>query len=246
MGHLATVVLEELKLTARHPGRVKHLFNKKRLSYVAYRLRIGDQWKSAERGNAFGNRAYRSYQEYIDHQKSKLSQLDLSDYDQRYRATLRERLSAGGFVKPGMNALCLGARLGTEVKSFIDLGLFAIGIDLEPGVGNKYVVVGDFHDLQYAPNSVDVIFCNALDHAFDFSKLIDQIVRVIRPGGYVILELSRGTQEGNTPGFWESFVWEKVSDVVKAFESKGFALRARGPFTYPWEGEHLVLQRTPV
>ena len=47
--------------------------------------------------------------------------------------------------------LCLAARIGTEVKAFLDLGCFAIGIDLNPGTDNRYVVHGDFHDLQFAP-----------------------------------------------------------------------------------------------
>ncbi len=244
MGHFASVVVDEIKRTARHPKRVINLLKPKRWAYVSFRLRIGDRWKNSERGKAFTSREYTSYQDYIDHQSSKLSQIDLGEYDRRYRETLRERLGDDGFVKPGMNALCLGARQGTEVKSFIDLGLFAIGIDLEPGKGNRYVVVGDFHDLQYAAASVDVIFSNAIDHAFDFGKLLDQIVRVIRPGGYVIFELPHGTEEGKSPGFWASFWWEKTADIAKAFEARGFTLRKHEGFTYPWKGDHVVLQRT--
>ena len=45
--------------------------------------------------------------------------------------------------------LCLGARLGTEVRALHNLGYFAIGIDLNPGVDNPYVLMGDFHKLVF-------------------------------------------------------------------------------------------------
>ena len=57
----------------------------------------------------------------------------------------------------GQDAAVVGARIGTEVKAFLDLGAVAIGIDLNPGENNRYVVYGDFHDLQFASGSIDVV-----------------------------------------------------------------------------------------
>ena len=37
-----------------------------------------------------------------------------------------------------------------EVRAFLDHGAFAVGIDLNPGRDNRYVMVGDFHQLQFA------------------------------------------------------------------------------------------------
>ena len=159
----------------------------------------------------------------------------------RYRAALRERLSAQGFVTKGMTALCLAARLGTEVKSFIDLGCFAVGIDLNPGKENKYVVVGDFHDLQFADKSVDVVFSNSLDHAFDFTKLIKEIKRVLSPDGFLILELVKGESEGENPGDYEAQSWKTIDDVLKIFTNDGFVVKKRLDFTYPWNGEQVTL-----
>ena len=75
-------------------------------------------------------------------------------------------------MKKAASVLCLGARQGTEVKAFLDLGCFAVRIDLEPGAENQFVVQGDFHDLKFPTESVDIVFTNSLDHAFDPKKMI--------------------------------------------------------------------------
>ena len=89
------------------------------------------------------------YDEYLEYQVQKL-EIDLDAmpyYEPRYRAWLRERLRVPEIVRPGTSVLCLGARLGAEVQAFIDLGCFAVGLDLNPGEDNRFVVHGDFHKL---------------------------------------------------------------------------------------------------
>ena len=192
-------------------------------------------------------RAYRTYEDYASHQKHKLEHgmdFDLTEYDIKYRAILRERLERLDILRRGMTVLCLAARIGTEVKSFLDIGCLAIGIDLNPGRENRYVVCGNFHSIQYPSQSVDVVFTNSLDHVYDIGKVREEIKRVLKVNGLLILEVNRGSQEGENPEFYESFWWSKVDDVVSLFEHSQFRLVRRASFDgYPWPGEQLVFTK---
>src|ERR1041384_5716321 len=100
--------------------------------------RFGEDWNS--RNDGFQNRLYNSYREYLEHQKAKLETHDFGNYDTDFRHPLRTRLAALEIAWPGRVDLCLGARIVTEVKAFRDLGCFAVGIDLNPGAENRYVL----------------------------------------------------------------------------------------------------------
>lgn len=191
------------------------------------------------------SKEYRTYEEYIEHQKSKLKKVQyhiLSTYDDKYRLELRKRLIDQGLVKKGMNVLCLAARLGTEVKSFLDLGCFAIGLDLNPGKENKYVVCGDFHNIQFPDQSVDVVFSNSLDHTFDLPRLIKEIKRILKIKGLLVLEIGRGTEEGSQPGYYEALAWKKIDDLTNEFIKSGFIIVKRSDFEYPWKGQHVSFE----
>ena len=189
-------------------------------------------------------RKYNSYEEYTNHQKSKLlringgfyNKLKMKLYDEKYKYVLQKRLEEQNIVKPHMNVLCLAARLGTEVKSFISMGCFAVGLDLNVGTNNKYVVYGDFHNIQFASNSVDVVFLNSIDHSLNLSKLLKEIRRVLKPNGRFILEVSHGTLEGYTPTDYEVIVWEKVDDLLNILVKEGFEILKKTEFKNPWKG----------
>jgi SAM-dependent methyltransferase len=153
--------------------------------------KFGEQW--IPEGEAFQKRRYDSYDAYLEHQKAKLETHEFGQYDQEFRRTLRERLTALAIEWQGRNVLCLAARIGTEVKAFLDLGAFAVGIDLNPGKENRYVVHGDFHELQYAPDSIDVVYTNSLDHVFDIDRLAKEVLRVLKPDGLFLVEAGRVT-----------------------------------------------------
>ena len=87
----------------------------------------------------------------------------------------------------GHRCLCIGARTGQEVQALKDLNKDAIGIDL---VGCPPLVIeGDFHNLSFNDNSFDFIFSNALDHSLYPSKFCSEMIRVLKPGGTVLLHL---------------------------------------------------------
>jgi SAM-dependent methyltransferase len=202
----------------------------------------GGSWVDEAGQGGFRRRRFRTYADYVARQKAKLAKLDLSRYDVNYRRVLGERLAGLGLVRPGASVLCLAARLGTEVKAFLDLGCFAVGIDLNPGPENRYVLHGDFHDLQFATASADVVFTNSLDHVYSLDRLLGEIARVLKPGGLLIVEAGIGSGAGKSPGHYESFWWSAVDDLISPFEAAGFTLMRREPFAAPWRGEQLCFR----
>ncbi|MBE3128753.1 MAG: class I SAM-dependent methyltransferase, partial [Actinobacteria bacterium] len=164
-------------------------FSKKIESNKKYNLKKFN-WSKSDINNKLKVKKYKNYDEYIKHQSSKLEKLSesfINEYDIKYREILYKRLLKQNLVKPNMNVLCLATRIGTEVKAFIDIGCFAIGIDINPGTLNEYVVYGDFHDIQFAPNSIDVVFSNSIDHSFNLEILIKEIKRVLKINGLLII-----------------------------------------------------------
>ena len=162
-------------------------------------------------------RSYASYAEYLDHQASKLSQVEERLYEtyEEDRAEFRRRFEGCEPLREARNVLCLAARLGTEVRALYDLGYFAVGIDLNPGKDNDCVLKGDFHDLVFPDGAVDAVYCNALDHVMDLEKLLSEIDRVLRPGGIFIADLLQGFEEGFTPGAFESLSWRNREDFIQ-------------------------------
>jgi len=202
--------------------------------------KFGERW-SAE-GDRFQKRGYDSYEDYLEHQKAKLETHQFGRYDDEFRSALRERLAALELDWRGRTALCLAARIGTEVKAFLDLGAFAVGIDLNPGPDNRYVVHGDFHDLQFAPQSVDVVYTNSLDHAFDLDRIAREVRKVLKPDGVFVVEAVQGRDQGIDPGFFESFFWKNIDELVRQIENAGFTIAKQTPITRPWPGEQICLR----
>lgn len=204
--------------------------------------RVGNKWVQPEDASSFASRVYESYDDYVAHQASKLGVHELSEYDVQYPEVLKDRLQKTGLEFKGRNVLCLAARIGTEVKAFLGVGGFAVGIDLNPGAKNRYVLHGDFHDLQFATGSVDYVFTNSLDHAFQIERILKEVLRVLKPDGAFIVEAVAGETEGKSPGFFESFAWKSIDHLVALIESQGFKLIARSGFDYPWPGSALIFR----
>jgi len=208
--------------------------------------RIGKHWGN-QGDHRLKQRQYGNYQDYIEHQAAKLKfksicPVDLRDYDKKYRQVLRDRIKNSNLIKEGQSVLCLGARLGTEVKAFLDHGCFAVGIDLNPGKLNYYVLPGDFHNLQFADRSVDVVFSNSVDHVFDLEKFVKETVRVLKAGGLLMIEVGRGREEGGSSGFYESLHWSTIDELLSFLKNYGFECLRRQPIDFPVGGEHLILQ----
>ena len=189
--------------------------------------------------NALLKKTYSSYEEYLQHQASKLGTIDwLKRYHGQFRGALKERAADLAGMRHGATVVCLGARTGAECEAFTELGALAIGVDLNPGEKNRFVVTGDFHHLQFADGVFDFAYTNALDHAMDLTMLLQEVRRVLKSGGIFNAEIVLGSSDegGRDPGAYESLWWEQVESVIAAIEQAGFWIARRRPFTFPWKG----------
>ncbi|MGH0035618.1 MAG: class I SAM-dependent methyltransferase [Myxococcota bacterium] len=176
-----------------------------------------------QREGGLAKRRYSDYDEYLDHQAHKLGNIE-----ERLRAReaedleiFTERFRTCEALAGARNVLCLAARIGTEVRALLDLGYFAVGIDLNPGQDNPYVVAGDFHALVFPDASVDAVYTNSLDHVFDLEKVVAEVVRVLAPGGILITDVLEGWAEGFVAGEYEATHWEKVEPFVQHLAELG-------------------------
>ena len=206
---------------------------------------VSEDWQSDGNDN-LKNRQYNSYEQYLQHQKMKIGFLNLSDYDKRFREALAVRIGEMDIVDAGSRVICLAARIGSEVKAFKDNGCFAVGIDLNPGEENQHVLHGDFHNLQFPDGSADFIYSNSLDHAFDIERIVNEVTRVLRPGGIFLVEAIRGTDDGVEPQEFESFFWDSIEDLIELFESLDLQLVGKLEFDQPWKGIQLQLKNVRV
>ena len=162
------------------------------------------------------DRRYQDYAEYLSHQASKLPRIEdrlIRKEEQRF-LDFQERFRGSRTLRSPKAVLCLGARLGTEVRAMHQLGHFAVGLDLNPGETNPYVLPGDFHKTVFPDDSVDVVYTNALDHVFDLGRVIREVCRILCRDGTFITDVVPGYEEGFMPGEFESHHWATVDHLI--------------------------------
>ncbi|MEW6027791.1 MAG: class I SAM-dependent methyltransferase, partial [Planctomycetota bacterium] len=177
---------------------------------------------------------------YVRHQKLKFQKMPAANRefnDRRLYACLKSRFESLNYAFKGKSVICLGARQGTEVRVFTDFGCLAIGIDLNPGPENKYVVYGDFRDIQYPDNVFDIAYTNSLDHSWDIIKTIAEILRVVKPGGVLIID----AMEGGRVGQYEALDWESSDRLIELFIKRNCVLMNKFPISQPWSGTCFLL-----
>jgi SAM-dependent methyltransferase len=176
-----------------------------------------------EKDDGLARRQYDSYDDYVEHQASKLDKIihRLKETEEEDFVEFRRRFEGCESLASARNVLCLGARLGTEVRALHSLGYFAIGIDLNPGENNPYVLPGDFHRIVFPDGSVDAIYCNALDHVYDLDRVMGEVRRLLRADGLFVADLLEGFEEGFVPGAYEATHWKDTSSFVERLRVAG-------------------------
>ncbi|MBD2002381.1 MULTISPECIES: methyltransferase domain-containing protein [Cyanophyceae] len=188
----------------KHPVRSKHYAK--------------EGWKQ-EKQEGLTYRDYENYDEYITHQKQKFEEIikitggfsNQVIWEWRLKFYRRFRLLTQ--ILPNTACIvCAGARQGTEVEVLRDLGFRnAYGIDLNPGSENPLVKIGDFLHMDNATSSVDLIYTNCVDHAWNLEELFSEHARVIKQDGYVLYDLSMDMKDGGGP--FEAVAWESEEEL---------------------------------
>ncbi len=166
----------------------------------------------------FHVKKYDSYDSYVEQQCSKLNRklanphgkIWLEQHEKSYYKILKAIIDSinikSAYDFSGKSCLCVGARGEAEVQAFIDVGCLAIGIDLNPTPSNRYVVTGDVIRMQYAENSFDIVYTNALDHFLLINKALHSISKVLKPNGMFLLVT--GTPDGAEDDEFGSTYWD--------------------------------------
>ncbi len=190
-------------------------------------------------------RKYKSYKEYLHHQSRKLDigvrkkiKKFLPVYFLKRVHSFEKRIRKFKDHVENGKILCLGARLGAEVVAFRNLGfLDTIGIDINPGKNNDYVIKGDFHHMEFGNKSIDVIYCNCIDHCWDLRLLAKEMYRVLSDNGKIILEIDHLTKNKKKnrdwierPSKYESVLYDGLKDIIKGL--KEFKLIFESDSTY--------------
>jgi len=188
-----------------------------------------------------------TYQQYVNKQKEKLTRYAtaVKAADTVLGNVLGIRILKDAIDLKGKSVLCLGARLGAEVRVFRGLGAFAVGVDLNPGQENRYVLTGDFQSLQFPPACADVVFSNSLDHALEIGLMLREAYRVLKPQGQLITEVQHGSEEGYHFDSYDVYHWKTTDEIVAKVAAGGFAELNRQRFTRPWHGTHLLWKKDP-
>ena len=177
---------------------------------------------------------------YIEKQQSKLNKnyaliasIDPTIETQLYHRFLNLKDSFMGPV------LCVGARLGGEVRAFKRITGNAIGIDFNPGKNNNDVVFGNAMALDFLNDTYGTIYCNILDHIPNLNKAYSEIARVLKPGGTVFFDIDQ-----NAPDQWavrdlRNFDWNLATIYFGQFRSKRIINNEKDP------GKIFVTYRPP-
>lgn len=176
-------------------------------------------WNPPEAANrpAFTYRNYQDYDEYVTHQiqkwdemlklKGGLSNQAIAQRRMKFQRRFRHLIP---LLPRSAQIMCAGARQGTEVEVLRDLGFEnAYGIDLNPGLDNPYVIKGDFMHMDNATSSLDLLYTNCVDHAFDLEAFFAEHARVIKPDGYALYDVTL-----NSAGVFETVQWQNEMDLV--------------------------------
>lgn len=144
-------------------------------------------------------RHYKSYSDYIDHQKEKTNNPEKrakwlnEEWEPKLNYFKNEFdyiVNSFAKIKTG-KGIGLGARTGQEVQAMIDIGFEeSVGIDLVecPPLVQK----GDIHDTGFEDSYFSFAFSNVYDHALYPEKFIREFARILKPSGMGVLHLQVG------------------------------------------------------
>ena len=187
--------------------------------FAKYSLeKLRDLIASLLSGGISSTHTYEDYEDYINHQKAKTTDPERIErllgeeweiHLNRFKEIFQKNIE---YIKDKKKAICLGSRTGQEVKTLLDMGIAAVGIDLVPF--EPYTKEGDIHHLDFEDDEFDLVFTNIFDHSLYPEKFCSEMERITVPGGAIIVHLQLGADVDN---YAETIVYEP-SKVVTMFE----------------------------
>ena len=162
---------------------------------------------------------YENYQDYLNHQLEKTtSERVRKEEEENFDKNVDVFKKVFSFwIKENKikikNTACLGARSGAEVKALIELGANSIGFDLQENL--PLVRYGDIHNIPEESLKYDFVFSNVFDHSLYPDKFAKEIERILKPGGYILLQLAIGDSDDS---YKANEIFE-ISDILKLFKS---------------------------
>jgi hypothetical protein len=135
----------------------------------------------------------------------------------RRRASCREAdiRTLGERIPAARRILCVGARDDTEVRSFVDAGYDAVGIDI--AIESEIIIRCDAHKMAcFDDQEFDAAYCShSLEHAYDAPRMLSEIRRAARFGAFMILPM-RPTPSLGHPSVFEIM---RMPENVQYFQS---------------------------
>jgi SAM-dependent methyltransferase len=111
--------------------------------------------------------------------------------------------------------LCVGPRNEIELDVFNEAGFTNVtGIDLY--VASSRVRRMDMHRLRFENGSFELIFAShVFEHAWDFGLVAREVVRVLKPGGYVFCAVPRSFE----PNAHDRYCFDTPDELLSHFAS---------------------------
>ena len=158
---------------------------------------------------------------YEKKQASKLNKnyAKISKWDLMIEKQLYDRFSKSKDTFEGP-VLCVGARLGGEVRAFKRITGKSIGIDFNPGKNNPDVIYGDAMALQFENNHFNTVYCNILDHIPDLKKAFGEMIRVLNPGGTIFFDIDQNAPDLYAVRDLRKFDWDLAESYFGKLKEK--------------------------
>lgn len=181
-----------------------------RVERTYYRINLARSHRAARRKFATADPAYDAYlREQLEETLRKKRLFGRVSFDV---VPLVDMLASKHDIN-GNAVLCVGARQDDEIRYFRRRGAGrVVGIDLYDN--GPDIVAMDMHDLKFPDGSFDVVYSrHSFEHAYDKHKAGREFVRVLKPGGIVVIEVPGRMKGGGDYNYFEG-----TGDVLEAFE----------------------------
>lgn len=175
--------------------------------------------------------------------------IDFGQYEVRYTTKGKQIALASLPVHNGGEALDVGCRDGHWTKVLRERGYKVTAFDLEPTLPEALVLDAN-QPLPFATSSFHVVWCaEVIEHLGDPAKTIAEMLRVLRPGGTLVLTTPNS-------GFWLFRLlgvlgipaWKLQNDDHLQFFHFGDFKKLMGPTAdesgyFPYLGPKFVIRR---